>query len=164
MRTCVYPGSFDPVTRGHEDVIRRAAKLFDRVIVAVMHNPAKKGCFPVEQRIRLIQQVVQDLPNVETAVWHGLTVDFVLETGADCVVRGLRSAQDFESERTLAHLNQHLYSEMETVFLLSRPEHACISSSAVREAGLFGASVEGLVPDCIRNEVQSHFTPAGSGK
>ena len=132
-RICVYPGSFDPVTLGHEDVIRRAAKLFDRLIVAVMHNPQKTGCFPVQERMALLEKLTRDLPNVTIDCWDGLLVDYVRTHQASVVVRGLRAVSDFESELTMAQINSHLLPGMETIFLMTRPEHSCISSSAVRE-------------------------------
>lgn len=115
-RICVYPGSFDPVTLGHEDVIRRAAKLFDRLIVAVMHNPQKTGCFPVQERMALLEKLTRDLPNVTIDCWDGLLVDYVRTHQASVVVRGLRAVSDFESELTMAQINSHLLPGMETYF------------------------------------------------
>ncbi|MBQ8556269.1 MAG: pantetheine-phosphate adenylyltransferase [Clostridia bacterium] len=156
-RICVYPGSFDPVTLGHEDIIRRAARLFDHVIVAVMHNPSKRGCFSVEARRVLLEKVVADLPNVTVDAWDGLLVDYVRRVNAAAVVRGLRAVSDFENEMVMAQVNSHLLPGMETVFLMTRPEHSCISSSVVREAALFQADVSGFVPACIAADVQEHF-------
>ena len=119
-RICVYPGSFDPVTLGHEDVIRRAAKLFDRLIVAVMHNPQKTGCFPVQERMALLEKLTRDLPNVTIDCWDGLLVDYVRTHQASVVVRGLRAVSDFESELTMAQINSHLLPGMETIFLMTR--------------------------------------------
>lgn len=157
MRTALYPGSFDPITVGHLDVIERAAALFDRVVVAVMHNPAKRGCFPVERRLEMIRASVRHLPNVAVDCWDGLTVDYVRQTGATCLVRGLRGVSDYESESLLAQVNGRLLPGLETVFLLSKPEHACVSSSVVREAASFGADVSGFVPAAIAAEVEEHF-------
>jgi len=154
---CVYPGSFDPVTIGHLDLIRRAAALFDEVIVAVMHNPAKHGCFPVEERLALIRRSVADIPNVRVDAWHGLLVDYVRQTGATAVVRGLRAVSDFETEMTMAQVNQQLLPGMETLFLMTKPEHSCISSSVVREAASFGADISAFVPACIVGDVEAHF-------
>lgn len=145
-RICVYPGSFDPVTLGHEDVIRRAAKLFDRLIVAVMHNPQKTGCFPVQERMALLEKLTRDLPNVTIDCWDGLLVDYVRTHQASVVVRGLRAVSDFESELTMAQINSHLLPGMETIFLMTRPEHSCISSSAVREAAAFGCGYPRFCP------------------
>ena len=156
-RICVYPGSFDPVTVGHLDVIERAAGLFDEVIVAVMHNVNKRGCFPVEQRMALIERAAAQIPNVRVDKWDGLLVDYVRKSGACAVVRGLRAVSDFESEMTMAQVNAQLLPGMETVFLMSRPEHACISSSVVREAATFGADVSAFVPAGIAGDVAEHF-------
>lgn len=157
-RICVYPGSFDPPTVGHLDVIQRAAALFDEVIVAVMHNVAKRGSFTVEERMDMLARAAGHLQNVRVDKWDGLTVDYVRKAGACAVVRGLRAVSDFESEMTLAQVNSRLLPGMETVFLMSRPEHACISSSVVREAASFGADISAFVPDCIAQEVAERFS------
>ena len=155
--TCVYAGSFDPVTVGHEDIIRRAAKLCDRLLVTVMYNPAKSGSFTVNERLAMLSKVTADIPNVEVDAWNGLMVDYVKKVEADFVVRGIRGVADLESETNLAELNRRLLPGLETVFLLTRPELACISSSAVREAALFQADLSGFVPPCILMDVKEHF-------
>lgn len=157
MRTAVYPGSFDPITVGHLDVIERAATLFDRVVVAVMHNPAKRGCFPVEERLTLIGRAVAHLPNVYVDAWDGLLAEYMRRTGANCVVRGLRAVSDFESEMVMAQVNAQLLPGLETVFLMTRPEHGCVSSSVVREAASFGADISAFVPAAIAGDVAAHF-------
>ncbi|MGN0970319.1 MAG: pantetheine-phosphate adenylyltransferase [Aristaeellaceae bacterium] len=156
-RICVYPGSFDPVTVGHMDVIRRACALFDRVIVAVLHNPAKQGCFPVEERMALLRTACADMPQVTVDSFDGLLANYMRRTGALCVVRGLRAVSDFETEQTMAQLNAQLLPGLETVFLMTRPEHGCISSSAVREIAAFGGDVSALVPAEILPAVRAHF-------
>lgn len=156
-RICIYPGSFDPVTVGHMDIIRRCTALFDRVIVAVLHNPAKKGCFPVETRLEMLRRACSALPRVEVRAFTGLLVDAVRETGAAAVVRGLRSPADYESEKTMAHINAELLPGMETVFLLTRPEQAHISSSAVRELASFGGRFEEYVPACNAEIIRQQF-------
>lgn len=158
-RICVYPGSFDPMTVGHLDVIERAARLFDRVIVAVMHNPAKRGCFTVEERTALIRRSAAGLDNVTVDAWDGLLVDYVRKTGACAVVRGLRAVSDFENEMVMAQVNAQLLPGMETVFLMTKPEHGCVSSSVVREAASFGADISAFVPEPIVQDVQAHFRP-----
>lgn len=158
-RICVYPGSFDPVTVGHLDVIERAARLFDRVIVAVMHNPAKRGCFTVEERTTLIRRSAAGMDNVTVDAWDGLLVDYVRKTGACAVVRGLRAVSDFENEMVMAQVNAQLLPGMETVFLMTKPEHGCVSSSVVREAASFGADISAFVPEPIVQDVQAHFRP-----
>ena len=156
-RICVYAGSFDPVTVGHEDIIRRAAALCDRLLVTVMYNPAKKSCFTVAERLELLTKVTKDLPNVEVDAWDGLMVDYVRKMGAGFVVRGIRGVRDLESERDLAEINARLLPGLETVFLMARPEHGCVSSSAVREAALFGADYSSFVPACVLADIQAHF-------
>ena len=152
-RVAIYPGSFDPATVGHEDMIRRAAQLFDRLIVAVLNNPAKRGAFPVEDRLRMLKKITAPLPNVTVARWDGLLVDFVKREGACAVVRGLRQVSDFETELTMAQANSRLLPGMETVFLMTRPEQGCISSSVVREIATFGGDVGPFVPACIAEDV-----------
>ena len=156
-RTCIYSGSFDPVTIGHVDIIRRAAKLFDRVIVAVLHNPAKKGCFTVEERLEMIRAACADMPRVEARAFAGMLVEAVEETGATAVVRGLRGVGDFEAEKTMAQFNAELRPGTETVFLISRPEHAHISSSMVKEIAAWGADFSPYVPACNVETIKRKF-------
>ena len=156
-RICVYAGSFDPVTVGHADIIERAAKLCDKLYVTVMYNPSKIGCFPVELRLEMLQKVAAELTNVEVDAWNGLMVDYVRKMNADFVVRGIRGMADLESESNLAQINARLLPGLETVFLMSRPEHACVSSSAVREAALFGADYSSFVPARIYTDVKTCF-------
>lgn len=156
-RICVYAGSFDPLTVGHEDIIRRAAKLCDKLYVTVMYNPAKEGCFTVAQRLEMLTRVCRDIPNVEVDAWSGLMVDYVRKMGAAFVVRGVRGPGDLESESTLAQINARLLPGLETILLMTRPELACVSSSAVREAALFDADFSSFVPSCIYPDVKAHF-------
>ena len=156
-RVCVYPGSFDPVTVGHVDVIRRARHLFDRVVVAVLHNPAKTGCFPVAERLEMLQCACRDMDGVSVAAFDGLLVDFAQQEGACAVVRGLRAAGDYEVEKTMAEINARLMPELETVFLSARPEHACVSSSAVRELAAFGGDFASMVPEGCAELVARRF-------
>lgn len=156
-RICVYPGSFDPITVGHMDVIARACKLFDRVIVAVLHNPAKRGCFPVEERLALIRKACAAYPQVTVDSFDGMLVEYVRKTQADCVVRGLRAISDFESEQLMAQVNAQLLPGMETAFLMTRPEHSCISSSVVREVASFGGNISAYVPAEILADVEAKF-------
>lgn len=159
-RVCVYPGSFDPVTIGHADIIERAARLFDQVIVAVLHNPNKTGCFRVSERVDMLRTVTQGLENVTVDVWDGLLVDYVRRTGAVAVIRGLRGSADLEAEMTMAQINARLLPGMETVFLTAKPEHVCVSSSAVREAASFGAPIRGFVPESIESTILTRFDGA----
>ena len=146
-RVCICPGSFDPVTVGHLDIIRRAAALFDRVIVVVLHNPAKRGFFTVEQRIRLLRAACASLPQVTVDASDGMTVDYARAHHADAMVRGLRSVGDFESESVLAQWNRRLAPETETLFMVSAPEHTLLSSSAVRELMSFGGPWQSCLPE-----------------
>lgn len=153
QRICVYPGSFDPVTNGHVDLIERGAALFDQVIVAVLRNPAKQGCFSMEKRIEMLAKACAHLPNVRFDCFHGLLVDYMRQGGARVVLRGLRAVTDFESEFQMAQLNHEMAPEVETLFLMTSPRHAYLSSSAVREIGLFGGDITPFVPACIAREI-----------
>lgn len=156
-RTCVFAGSFDPVTIGHVDLIRRAAKLCDRLLVTVMYNPNKKGIFTVEQRLDFLSRATAMMDNVEVDAWDGLLVDYVRKMGADFVLRGIRGTVDLENERTLAEVNSRLLPGLETVFLPAKPELGCISSSIVREAAAVGADFSSFVPECIYLDVKQQF-------
>jgi pantetheine-phosphate adenylyltransferase len=134
----VYPGSFDPITLGHLDIIERSCQLFDRVIVAVLRNPSKTPLFTVEQRLSQIRIATQHLP--------GLTVEYAKLTGAKCLLRGLRIMSDFEKEQQMAHTNKSLATDIETIFLATAVEYAFLSSSVVKEIAKFGGSVSHLVP------------------
>lgn len=159
MSRCVFPGSFDPVTNGHVDLIERAARLFDEVIVAVLHNPAKMGRFPVDKRIELLGKTCAHLSNVRFDRFDGLLVDYMRQADAQVILRGLRSTADFESEFSMAQINRQMAPEVETLFLPTSPRHACTSSSAVREIGLFGGDVTPFVPACIAQEVAQMLDP-----
>ena len=154
MSTALIPGSFDPITLGHVDVIERAARQCDRLVVAVLVNVSKKGAFPVEERLELIRAAVAHIPNVEVDSFSGLQVDYVKALKADAVVRGLRTAMDFAAEQTLDDCNKKLYPGMETVYFMTRPEYACVSSSAVREIARFGGDISGFVPEEILKRVE----------
>lgn len=138
MSIALFPGSFDPLTNGHLDIIRRASKIFDTVVVGVGNNTSKKALFTPEEKIALISVTVADLDNVKVAVMHGLTVQFMVEIDAKFIVRGLRNSKDFEYERDIAGVNSAL-ADVETVLLLSKPENQNISSSMVKEIGAMGA-------------------------
>lgn len=156
----VYPGSFDPITVGHMDVIHRACGLFDRVVVAVLHNPAKQGCFSPQERAALIAKACGDMPQVSVDIWDGMLVDYLRRIGAGYSIRGLRAVSDFESEQVMAQVNAQLLPGMETVFLMTRPEHSCVSSSVVREIARFGGDASPYLPEAIRDEVAAHFRAA----
>lgn len=159
---CVYPGSFDPITNGHMDIIQRGANIFNEVIVSVLHNPAKKGRFSVAQRISMIQKACAHIPNVRIDYFDGLLVDYMRLKDAHVVLRGLRAVSDFESEFQMAQLNHQIAPQVETLFLMTAPDHAYLSSSVVREIGYFGGDISPFVPSCIADEVQQLLKPSNS--
>lgn len=159
-RTVIYAGSFDPVTNGHLDVIRHAAALFDRVIVLVGYNPDKHGLFTPEERLILLRRCTQDIPGITVDSWTGLTVDYARHAGACALIRGVRSAADWDAEQQLALINRHIAPEIDTVLLPAAPEYMMISSSAVRQMASFGASIKGWVPDCILPDILKRFKGA----
>ncbi len=142
----VYAGSFDPFTNGHVDIAKRAAKLFDRLVIAIGVNPAKQGFFTIEERISIIESALSDVSNVEVATFQGLLVDFCTVQQATAIVRGLRNSADFEFEATLGRANRHLAPTVETVLLLSSTDSIFVSSSLMKEIVLNGGSVADLVP------------------
>jgi len=158
-KICVFPGSFDPITIGHLDLIERASALFDEVVVAVLHNPAKEGSFPIQKRMELLQAACVHVHNVRFDHFEGLLVDYMRAKGARVVLRGLRGTRDFESECQMAQLNHQMAPEVETLFLTTHPAHAHISSSAVREIGMFGGDVSPYVPEPIAQEVARILNP-----
>ncbi len=164
MRIAVCPGSFDPVTAGHLDVIRRSARIFDHVVVAVGSNLRKSPGLTAPERASLIEKVTGDIENVSVEVMSGLLVDFAREQGARVIVKGLRAVSDFESEFEQAQLNRTLYPELETVFIMSAAEHSFLSSSAVREIAGLGGDVQGLVPEAILQTVREKYSGEGRGK
>jgi pantetheine-phosphate adenylyltransferase len=153
----IYPGSFDPITLGHLDIIERGCALFDKVIVAVLRNPSKTPLFSVEQRLAQIQTATQHLPQATVDSFDGLTVDYARKTGASCLLRGLRVLSDFEKELQMAHTNKTLAADLETVFLATAVEHAFLSSSVVKEIARFGGSVTHLVPPHVSLELTQCF-------
>ncbi len=158
MIVAVCPGSFDPVTTGHVDIIRRACGIFDHVIVAVGSNLRKRPRLPATERARLIEKVTGGFENVSVEVMDGLLVDFAREQGAKVIVKGLRAVSDFESEFEQAQLNRTMYPELETVFIMASAEHSFLSSSAVREIADLGGDVRGLVPDGILETVREIYS------
>ena len=156
-RVCLYPGSFDPVTLGHLDIIERACALFDRVVVAVSRNPEKRGVFSFEERVEMLRLCTAHLPKVEIRSCEGLTVAFARQSGAGVLLRGLRAVSDFEGEWTLAQINLSIAPEIETLCLFGKPEHSHISSSAVREMASYGCSLAGFVPSQIEKNIWAHY-------
>ena len=153
MRTAIYPGSFDPVTLGHWDLIQRAEKLVDRLVVAVLYNPAKTAAFTVEERVAMLRDLVGDHPGVEITSFHGLLVDFARSQGAQSIVRGVRAFSDFEYEFQMALMNRKLAPELETVFLMPKEKYSAVSSRLVREIGSMGGTLADLVPEMLRDRI-----------
>ena len=154
MRIAVCPGSFDPITLGHMDVIRRAAKIFDRVLVCVMANSEKDhGMFPPPRRLELVRMAVEDLPNVEAELWTGLLADYTRNRGAAFLVKGVRCATDFDNEYQMAWINQGLHPDLETVLLPARPEFVYFSSTMAREMIRYGQDVKKYLPSAVAEEI-----------
>jgi len=153
----LYPGTFDPITRGHEDLIRRCVRLFDHVVVAVAASPKKAPVFPLEERVALAREVLRDLPEVSVTGYTGLTVDFAHANGFKAIIRGLRAVSDFEYEFQLATMNRHLADGVETIFLTPSEHHTFISSSLVREIAEFGGDVSAFVHPHVGAALKRHF-------
>ncbi|MGB1184190.1 MAG: pantetheine-phosphate adenylyltransferase [Schleiferiaceae bacterium] len=151
-RIALFPGSFDPITLGHVDIIERALPLFDKIIIAVGTNSAKKYMFTLEQRLTWIKEAFKDEPKIQVVTYTGLTVDFAQSSGADFLLRGLRNPADFEFEKAIAQANRQLVPNLETVFLLTSARYAYISSSIVREVYLHGGNFAEFVPASVRPE------------
>ena len=153
-RHAMYPGTFDPITNGHQDLVRRAAGIFDRVIVAIAANPNKAPLFSLDQRVDLARKVLADLPNVEVMGYAGLTVEFARKHGLSVVVRGLRAVSDFEFEFQLANMSRHLAREIETVFLTPQEQFTFISSSLIREIAVLGGETKEFVHPIVDAELK----------
>ncbi|HOO55973.1 MAG TPA: pantetheine-phosphate adenylyltransferase [bacterium] len=149
MRRAVYPGSFDPVTNGHMDIIRRSASIFDELIVAVSNNPNKKHLFTIDERIEIIESLTSDIKNIRIEYFDTLLVDYVREKQVNVVVRGLRAVTDFEMEFQMALVNKKMHQEMETIFLVTSAEYSYLSSSIIREIASYGGDVSSLVAPIV---------------
>ena len=158
MAKAVYPGSFDPLTYGHLDVIERAASLFEEVIVAVSRNASKKPLFSVAERVDMLKTVLAPFPNVKVDSFDGLTVNYAKVNGANAIIRGLRAISDFENEFMMALTNKKLAPTIDTVFLMTRAEYSFISSSGVKEVASFGGCVRELVPPEVEQRLIKKFT------
>ena len=164
MLRAIYPGSFDPVTFGHIDIIRRSASMVDELIVGVLNNNAKIPLFSVEERVRMLEKVLKDMPNVKCIPFEGLLVDFAHETGARMVIRGLRAITDFEYELQMAQTNHKLRPDVETVFLTTSLEYSYLSSTTVKEVAAFGGDISQFVPEYVADRIKEKMKQRGECK
>ncbi|MBF2580250.1 pantetheine-phosphate adenylyltransferase [Listeria welshimeri] len=156
-KIAVIPGTFDPITNGHLDIIERAAKIFDVLYVAVLNNSSKKPLFTVEERMEMIKQVTAHLPNVAVESASGLTVDYAVKRGATAIVRGLRAVSDFEYEMQIASMNRTLNAEIETFFVMTNTKYSFLSSSMVKEVAQYHGDISELVPEMVNRAIQVKF-------
>jgi pantetheine-phosphate adenylyltransferase len=157
MKRAVYPGSFDPITNGHLDIIKRASEIFDEVIVGALVNPDKKGLFDIAERVNLIEKSTSNISNVKVESFTGLLIDFMKKTDSKIIVKGLRAISDFEYEFQMAMLNNKLDSNIETVFLMTSEKNSYISSSSIKQIAMFGGSITDFVPEIIVNDILDKF-------
>jgi pantetheine-phosphate adenylyltransferase len=157
MKQAIYPGSFDPFTNGHLDVLDRAVHLFDRIIVAVLRNPAKQALFSVDERVEMIREVVRGRESVEVDSFEGLTVDYARARGAEALLRGLRAYSDFDAELQLALMNRKLAPEVNTIFLMSSFAHIYVASSTIKEIASYGRDVSDFVPPPVAQRLKEKF-------
>lgn len=157
MRHCIYPGTFDPITRGHLDVLARAAKLFDRVTVAVAHNAGKGPLFSTEQRVAMVRDSVTGVSNVTVTSFGGLLVDFAMAQKADAIIRGLRALSDFEFEFNMALMNRHLQPAIETIFVMPNEQFSYTSSTLVKQVAKYGGDVSHFVPPSVGAALKAAF-------
>jgi pantetheine-phosphate adenylyltransferase len=146
MKTCIYPGTFDPVTFGHLDVITRAARLFDKVVVAIAENQEKKPLFTAEERVKLVEENLSEFPHVSAVSFDGLLVDFAHSQGAHAIIRGLRALTDFEIEFQMALMNRHLNNDIETIFVMTKDAYSYTSSHLIKQVNRYGANISQFVP------------------
>lgn len=156
-RTAIYPGSFDPVTNGHIDIIERGLKLFDKVIVAILHNPAKTSLFTVEERLDMLKKSLGHFSNVEIDTFSGLLVDYVIKRDAQVILRGMRAVSDFEYEFQMALMNRRLDRNIQTVFLMTGLRWIFTSSSIIKEAARFGGNITGMVPPIVCQKMKEKY-------
>ncbi|MDI3523366.1 MULTISPECIES: pantetheine-phosphate adenylyltransferase [unclassified Kosmotoga] len=154
----IYPGSFDPITYGHMDILKRASKIFDEVVVLVMKNINKRYFFTFSERLSMVEKAVEGIQNARADSYEGLLVDYARKTGIKIVVRGLRAISDFEMEIQVAHINKAMYADLETVFLMTDPKYSFLSSSIVREAASFGGDVSLWVPPYVEEALKRKFS------
>lgn len=154
----IYPGSFDPITNGHLDIIVRASKIFDKVIVAVLENPEKKNpLFTIEERVELIKRVTKDIDNVEVESFKGLLVNYAKEKSAKVIIKGLRAVSDFEYELQMAMMNNKLNNQLETLFMMTSNKYSFLSSSLVKQVAMYGGCIKDLVPEEIIDDIRNKF-------
>ena len=163
-RIAIYPGSFDPVTNGHLDIVRRGLKLFDRVVVAILINPKKQFLFPLEDRLDMLRVCLQDFKGAEVDAFDGLLVDYASRRGATAILRGLRALSDFEYEFQMALMNRRLDREIQTVFLMTGMRWIYTSSSIIKEAAQFGGDVQGMVPPMVLERLKEKFPALDRGR
>lgn len=154
VKIAIYPGSFDPITKGHLDIVVRAARVVDRLVIGVLDNQGKQSLFTSEERVSLIKETVKDIPNVEVEAFHGLTVDFARKHNAQILVRGLRAVTDFEYELQIAQANHKLANDIDTIFFTTSVEFSYLSSSVVKEIASFGRDVSEFVPENVAVKLQ----------
>jgi len=158
MKKAIYPGTFDPLTLGHTDIIRRASQLVDELEVVIMHNPTKSSAtFSVEERLTMIKAVTQDLPNIKISAQTGLTVEYANKVNATCLIRGIRAVSDYEYELQQATANMNLAPKIETIFLITRPEYSFLSSSIVKQIALNKGDISRFVPESIKHMIVDKF-------
>jgi len=153
-KIAVFPGSFDPFTIGHNSIVDRAIALFDKIIIAIGYNDSKQGFFPIEKRKLWIEHIFKNQPSVEVQIYNGLTIDFCISNKSNFILRGLRTSSDFEYERAIAQVNKLLNSNIETIYMLTLPEHTAISSSLVREVIKYKGDTSKFVPKIIADEIK----------
>ncbi len=159
MRTCIYPGTFDPITNGHLDVMARAARMFDRIILGVAVNPGKGPLFSLEERVALIKPNLAPYPNVDVDTFEGLLVDFARKHGAIALIRGLRMLSDFEFEFQMALMNRHLDAGIETIFVMTKDEYSYTSSRLVKQVANYGGDITPFVPDNVQKALRTRCSP-----
>jgi len=159
QKIAIYPGSFDPVTNGHLDIVERGLKLFDKIIVAILTNPGKKSLFSLKERREMLEESMKDFSNVEIDTFDGLTVDYANQRKAQGILRGLRALSDFEYEFQMALMNRRLNREVQTVFLMTGLRWIYTSSSIIKQAAQFGGSIKGMVPPLVEKKIRKKYQP-----
>jgi pantetheine-phosphate adenylyltransferase len=158
LKVAIYPGSFDPVTNGHLDILQRGMKLFDKIIVAILTNPGKNFLFTLEERIEMLEVSMKKFSNVEIGTFDGLTVDYAAKRNAQAILRGLRALSDFEYEFQMALMNRRLNREVQTIFLMTGMRWIYTSSSIIKEAAQFGGSISGMVPTIVEKRIKEKYS------